>query len=70
EVLLGRIRKRGLAAERAISLDYVDAVAKAYHEFFFHWEESPLLVIDTSEIDLQAGSPVMEELITVAMRQK
>ena len=31
--------------------DYIEKVAEAYAEFFFHYGDSPLLVVNTSEID-------------------
>ncbi|MFZ2225316.1 MAG: deoxynucleoside kinase, partial [Candidatus Deferrimicrobium sp.] len=51
EVLLSRVRKRGIAYERNISLDYLRTLSDAYNEYFFHYNETPLLVVNTSEID-------------------
>jgi deoxyguanosine kinase len=51
DVLLARIEKRGRPEERPIKSDYVRDVARAYAEFFFSYEESPLLIVDASEID-------------------
>jgi deoxyadenosine/deoxycytidine kinase len=51
EVLLNRVRKRGIAYERNISLDYLKTLSDAYNEYFFHYDETPLLVVNTSEID-------------------
>ncbi|MBP2683649.1 MAG: deoxynucleoside kinase, partial [Deltaproteobacteria bacterium] len=51
EVLLSRVRKRGVAYERNISLDYLRTLSDAYNEYFFHYNETPLLVVNTSEID-------------------
>jgi deoxyadenosine/deoxycytidine kinase len=52
DVLASRIRKRGRDFERQIAPEYLDAVSRAYGDFFFHYEETPLLVVNTSEIDL------------------
>lgn len=51
EVLLDRIRKRGVPFERLIDRDYLDALNAAYNYFFFHYEETPLLVVKTDAID-------------------
>jgi deoxyadenosine/deoxycytidine kinase len=51
EVLLARIEKRGRPAEKPIKSDYLRDVAHAYAEFFFSYDESPLLIVDASEID-------------------
>ena len=52
EVLAARVRKRGRDFERNLSSDYLESVSRAYGDFFFHYEETPLLVVNTSEIDL------------------
>jgi deoxyadenosine/deoxycytidine kinase len=52
DVLSARIRKRGRDFERQIDPDYLESVSRAYGDFFFHYEETPLLVVNTSELDL------------------
>jgi deoxyguanosine kinase len=52
EVLAARIRKRGRDFERQVAPEYLDGVSRAYGDFFFHYEETPLLVVNTSELDL------------------
>jgi deoxyadenosine/deoxycytidine kinase len=52
EVLAARVRKRGRDFERNLASDYLESVSRAYGDFFFHYEETPLLVVNTSEIDL------------------
>src|ERR1700684_4652682 len=51
EVLKQRMKRKGLSQEQAISDEYIEQVAQAYEHFFFHYEASDLLVVDTSEID-------------------
>lgn len=51
QVLLSRIRQRNQEYERSIEADYLQTLVQAYNDYFFHYNESPLLVIDTSEID-------------------
>jgi deoxyguanosine kinase len=50
-VLIRRIRGRGYAYEREIRAGYVEQVSEAYRQYFFQWNASPLLVVDTSRID-------------------
>jgi deoxyguanosine kinase len=52
EVLQARIRKRGRDFERGVDPAYLESVSRAYGDFFFHYEETPLLVVNTSDIDL------------------
>jgi deoxyadenosine/deoxycytidine kinase len=51
EVLKKRIKKRGRDYERSINPMYLDQVNQAFNEFFFHYMETPLLVVNASEID-------------------
>jgi deoxyguanosine kinase len=51
EVLMQRLRRKGVSQEQAISDAYVEQVAKAYEHFFFHYTAGDLLVVDTSKID-------------------
>ncbi len=63
EVLLSRVRKRGIAYERNISLDYLRTLSDAYNEYFFHYNETPLLVVGTSEIDFVESTRDLEHLV-------
>jgi deoxyadenosine/deoxycytidine kinase len=38
-------------------------VAQAYNQFFFHYDETPLLVVNTSEIDFVSSSKDLADLI-------
>lgn len=51
QVLLSRIKQRSPEHERSIEADYLETLLQAYNNYFFHYDESPLLVIDTNEID-------------------
>ena len=51
DVLAHRIELRGKYFERNITPDYLVKLSEAYADYFFHYTESPLLTINTSEID-------------------
>jgi len=51
EVLLERVRRRNVNFEAKISEAYVDEVIKAYDHFFYHYKDTPLLIVDTAQID-------------------
>jgi len=51
ETLLRRIDKRARPFERQMDAQYVDDLNKAYNNFFFNYSGSPLLIINTNEID-------------------
>lgn len=49
--LMEYIRKRNRKMEKSISEEYIQALNDLYNNFFFHYSETPLLVINTDEID-------------------
>ncbi|UCE04294.1 MAG: deoxynucleoside kinase [Candidatus Latescibacterota bacterium] len=51
DVLMTRIHRRGRTYERSIARDYIETLNEAYNHFFFHYAESPLLVVNTNEMD-------------------
>jgi deoxyadenosine/deoxycytidine kinase len=61
--LVERIRKRRRAYESGISEAYVNEVNKAYNYFFFHYNQTPLLVIDTTDIDFVEHEGHLDELV-------
>jgi deoxyadenosine/deoxycytidine kinase len=63
DVLYKRIKKRDKNYERSVTQEYLEEVAQAYNRFFFHYDESPLLVVNTSEIDFVASSKDLADLI-------
>jgi len=51
DVLLERVLQRGIAMERNIKKDYLQALNEAYQQFFHYYEEAPLLIVNASEIN-------------------
>jgi len=62
EVLMERIRRRGRDYEKQISRQYVEELNQAYNYFFFHYSETPLLVINTSVIDFVKNPADLDDL--------
>jgi deoxyadenosine/deoxycytidine kinase len=58
-----RIEKKNAPSERHISDEYLEAVAGAYEHFFFRYNSSDLLVIDTSEIDFIDRNDDLRQLL-------
>jgi deoxyguanosine kinase len=63
ETLLRRIEQRGREFERGISQEYLRELSESYNRFFFHYEEAPLLVVNTDKIDFVANPDDLEDLI-------
>jgi deoxyguanosine kinase len=70
DVLLQRIKRRGRAYERQIDPGYVETLATGYNDFFFHYDDTPLLVVNTSDIDLVNSAEDLEALATVIRRHR
>jgi len=62
-VLQNRIKKRNFNFERTIDTEYIQQLNDAFNYFFFHYEDSPLLVIKTDEIDFVKNRNDFEELV-------
>jgi len=58
-----RIRGRKRRYETGIAEAYVNEVNKAYNYFFFHYNQTPLLVIDTTSIDFVKHEGHLDELV-------
>ena len=67
ERLISNIKKRKFDYEKHISQDYVKRLNEAYNEFFFRYTDTPLLVINTSEIDFVANEEDLNDLIQQIM---
>ena len=63
KTLIERIRGRNRSYELEISEAYVNEVNKAYNYFFFHYNQVPLLVIDTTAIDFVHNERHLDELV-------
>jgi deoxyadenosine/deoxycytidine kinase len=63
EVLLERIRRRRRDYESEIAEKYVNELNQAYNYFFYHYTASPLLVINTSEIDFVHREGDLDDLV-------
>jgi len=62
-ILKERIRKREREYERSITLKYLEQINQAFNEFFFHYTETPLLVINASDIDFVNVPSDLDELV-------
>ena len=49
----------------ALELDpaYIQEMNEAYKHFFFHYTSTPLLVVETSQLELHASEDALDDLI-------
>ena len=66
DVLLRRIHTRRRDPE-SVALqpddEYMRELNEAYHHFFFHYNATPLLVVETSQFDSEASDEALDDLI-------
>jgi len=62
ETLMQRIRKRGREYERNIDYQYLQNLNEAYSNFFFHYTQTSLLVVNTDRIDFVKNPKHLEDL--------
>ncbi len=70
QVLWDRIRSRGRAWEKPITMEYVELISRAYADFFSNYRLSPLLVIDTSDIDIVEREAHLDEVLSAIRRMR
>ncbi|MEJ2307086.1 MAG: deoxynucleoside kinase, partial [candidate division WOR-3 bacterium] len=51
ETLMERIKNRGRSFERRVSEDYIKLLISSYNEYFFHFQKSPVLILNSNEFD-------------------
>ena len=51
DTLAERVRRRGIDAERRISESYLARVVERYARFFYHYDASPLFIVNAEELN-------------------
>jgi len=63
EVLLKRIENRGIHHERLIEAGYLQRLSDAYVEFFYHYTDAPLLIVNATDIDFANNENDYQQLL-------
>jgi deoxyguanosine kinase len=66
DVLVRRLRDRAKDPERDTfepNPEYLRELNEAYQHFFFHYSATPLLVVETSQLDLHSSDEAVDDLI-------
>jgi len=63
KVLLKRVRNRGRKEETLIQPSYLQRIVEAYTHFFHYYQDSPLLIVNASGIDLVNNEQHYQQLI-------
>lgn len=68
ERLIMNIKRRGRSYEREISREYIESLNQIYNEYFFRYNSSPLLIINTNEIDFVKNQADLNELLVLLQK--
>jgi len=69
ERLMHNIKKRNRKIERSISKSYIEELSEAYNHFFFRYNSTPLLIVNSTEIDFVNSDEDFDELFKQIFRE-
>ena len=70
ETLYERVQRRGTAIEKPIEQAYLQQLNDAYTQFFYHYNDTPLLIVNTAAINLAEGDLDYENLVKYIVQLK
>ena len=63
DTLMRNIARRGRDMEKNISEEYIDALNQLYTEYFFRYQDTPLVIINNNNIDFVHNQEELDEVI-------
>ena len=66
--LMQNIKLRGRDFERGMSKKYISDLNDAYNYFFFRYKATPLLIVNTTEIDFVKDEETMDDLVAQILK--
>jgi deoxyadenosine/deoxycytidine kinase len=74
DILYNRIKQRDRSYEREIDYEYLEKLGEAYNAFFFHYNSSPLLIVNIRGFDFM-GNPsdldmIYNEIVHIRVPRK
>lgn len=67
--LMYNIKKRSRKIERNLTRSYIEELSEAYNHFFFRYNSTPLLIVNSSDIDFVKSENDFEELFRQMFRE-
>jgi len=62
-VIMERIRRRNRNMERGLKMDYLQQIISAYDQYFFHYQEASLLIVQTDRMNFADSEEAVDTLI-------
>lgn len=66
--LMYNIKMRGRKIERGITRNYIEELSEAYNHFFFRYTDTPLIIVNSTDIDFVNNEQDFEELFKQIFR--
>ncbi len=63
ETLVKRLQKRGRTYENTVEREYLEELTQGYNHFFTHYDETPLLILDTSHVNFETNEDDFQQLL-------
>lgn len=70
DILMERIRRRNREYEKKISQEYLRELNERYNSFFFHYSQTPLMVVNTDNLDFIHDNGDLADLIEAIRRMR
>jgi len=67
--LMYNIKSRNRKVERAITRNYIEELSESYNNYFFKYNTTPLLIVNSSEIDFVSNDKDFDELFKQIFRE-
>lgn len=61
--LMDRITRRGRTMEKDLEPRYLETLSEAYNHYFFHYQDAPLLVVNTDNMNFVDNPEHFEDLV-------
>ena len=68
--VMSNIKRRGRKIERWITRNYLNELNEAYNDYFFKYNQTPLLIVNSAEIDFVKNESDFEELYKQIFREE
>ena len=63
DILMKNIAKRGRDMEKNITWEYIDSLSQVYNEYFFRYQDTPLVIINTNNINFVENKKDLKEVL-------
>ncbi len=61
--IMDNLRKRKQVKHFNISPEYVESIVEAYNRFFFHYDDTPLIILNANDIHFEKDRAALQDLL-------